>query len=384
MGIPVRERPFAAATGRMDPRIVQAVGWSAGLHVLVIALAFLLALYAPEPTVFEGPAGPVVDLIVPRGDSKVFKIGPLVNSGRRVQAEAPPKPAEPAKPEPPKAEEPKAEPPKAEVPKPEPPKPVEQPKVEPPKPSKDAIPEPKKEPPRPEPVKQPEVKKEPPKPEPRKEEPKKPEPPKKEEAKKPEPRPEPKKEPAKPDAKKEEPKKPEARKEEARQPPKDTAKAPPDAKPGEKVKPGESGPGSAAPTASEGLPGAQRPQENAGQTGDPNGGGGGAGNRSPEFYAYIAYIYQSVKGQWVWNGEQDAGLAATIRFSILSDGTISDVRITERSRSTQYDDSALNAVRATGSLTPPPASIRADFEDMELVFSAGDMMQKPLAGEPAR
>ena len=38
-------------------------------------------------------------------------------------------------------------------------------------------------------------------------------------------------------------------------------------------------------------------------------------------------------------------------------------------------DAALNAVRATGSLTPPPASVRADFEDIELVFRAGDLMQ---------
>jgi len=32
-------------------------------------------------------------------------------------------------------------------------------------------------------------------------------------------------------------------------------------------------------------------------------------------------------------------------------------------------------VRATGRLTPPPPAVRADFEDIELVFQAGDLMQ---------
>src|SRR6185369_11295598 len=116
---------------------------------------------------------------------------------------------------------------------------------------------------------------------------------------------------------------------------------------------GSSKPGVAAPGAGQ--------TEGAGQSGDPNGGGGGEGNRSPEFFAYYAYMCESIKAQFVWAGEQDASLAATVRFSILADGRITDVRLTERSRSPQYDESAINAVRATGSLTPPPANVRADF-----------------------
>ncbi len=115
--------------------------------------------------------------------------------------------------------------------------------------------------------------------------------------------------------------------------------------------------------------------DEAGSSGDPGGGGGGQGNRSPEFYAYFGYMYRTIKDQWVWAGEQDATLAATIRFSILPDGSIAAARITERSRSPLYDESALKAVRATASLMPPPASVREDFADVELVFQAGDLME---------
>jgi TonB family protein len=174
--------------------------------------------------------------------------------------------------------------------------------------------------------------------------------------------------------KKEEPKpvaeKPEAKKPEPAKP--ETPK-PVESKPAA-TRPEPDHPASVAPGPGAGAPGAGRVTE-GGQSGDPNGGGGGAGNRSPEFYAYFAYMYESIKAQWVWAGEQDATLAATVRFSILADGSIADAQITERSRSSQYDESALNAVRATGSLTPPPASVRADFEDIELVFRAGDLMQ---------
>lgn len=370
MAAPVRERPNEAVrAGRVDPLLLRSIGWSLGAHVLVVAVALVGALFAPEPTRFElPPGGPVVDLVSPRGDSKVFKVGPLATpSGRRAkpptssQPPAPPKPeppkAEPAKPEPPAP--PKAEPPAPEPPKPEPPK-VE-PKPEPPKPPPPKV-EPKPDalpPPKPEP-----------KPEPKKEEPKKPEP------KKPEPK---KEEPKKPEPKKEEPKKSEPASKpgaETKAPDKKAGEktAPPDAKPGPDQKGEPEKPGSVANTQGAGAPGAGK-QTEGGQSGDPNGGGGGAGNRSPEFYAYFAYMHASIKAQWVWAGEEDSTLAATVRFSILPDGTITDVRITERSRSPVYDDSALNAVRATGSLTPPPASVRADFEDVEFVFRAGEMMQ---------
>lgn len=362
-----RERPPEVARAPLvDPALLRAIGWSLLAHFAVVGLALLLAFFAPAPTMLDlPPGGPVVDLVSPRGDSKVFKVGPLAKaSGAKGTSKAPPKPEppkpEPKKPEPAKPEAKKPEPPKAEPPKPEPPKP-EPPKVEP-KPT--AIPEPKKpEPPKPEPKKPEPKKPEEKKPEPKKPEEKKPEP-KKPEEKKPEAK---KPEPAKPEPKKPEPAKPEPAKPAAAEPAKPAAPA---EKPGGTTgspDAGSSKPGVAAPgggTAADG-----------GRSGDPNGGGGGTGNRSPEFYAYFAYMYESIKAQWVWAGEQDATLAATVRFSILADGNIADVRVTERSRSPLYDESALNAVRATGGLTPPPASVRADFEDVEFVFRAGEMMQ---------
>jgi colicin import membrane protein len=356
----VRERPpEVARAGRVDPRLWNALGWSVAGHVLVVVVALVLAVYAPAPTMFElPPGGPVVDLVSPRGDSKIFKVGPLAKaSGQKATAAK-----DTVKPEPPQSEPPKTEPPKVEPPKPEPPKVEPKPepaKPEPPKvePKPEALPEPKKLEPKPEP-KKPEPKPEPKKPEPKKPEPKKPEP-------KPEPpKPEPKTEPKTPQAQVE-PAKPS----EPASAPKD---APKDGLPQAEPLPGQADAGSSKPgVAAQG--GGQTP--GAGQSGDPNGGGGGAGNRSPEFYAYFAYMYESVKAQWVWAGQQDATLAATVRFSILADGSIADARVTERSRSALYDESALNAVRATGGLTPPPPNVRADFEDVELVFRAGDLMQ---------
>src|SRR4029079_11003710 len=100
---------------------------------------------------------------------------------------------------------------------------------------------------------------------------------------------------------------------------------------------------SEAPSTVKGAPGPAH--ENApGTSGDPRGGGGGPGNRTPEFYAYVGHIYRSIKEQWVWGGEQDMSLATTIQFSILADGSITDVRISQRSRNPLYDESAINAV----------------------------------------
>jgi len=373
MVAPVRDRPPAVVRpggpAGMDPRLVQALGWSFAGHILVILGVILYALFGPAPVRFEPPpGGPVVDLITPRGDSAVFKVGPLAKpSGRSAPA---PKPEQP-KPQP-QAEAPKPEPPKPpEAKQPEPPKPPEPKQAEPPKP-----PEPKKAEPPPKPVEPkpkalPEPKPTPPpeakKPEP-KPEPKKPEPPRPE-VKKPEPKPQPKKpEPPKPEVKK-----PEPAAEPSNAGAKPEVKKPTPGKP--PAKPAPDSPASAAPTSNPGAPGPAHETE-GGNSGSPDGGGGGAGNRSPEFYAYFAYMYQTIKSQWVWAGDEDASLAATVRFSILADGSIANVRITDRSRSSTYDDSALNAVRATGSLTPPPASVRSDFEDVELVFKAGDLLQR--------
>ena len=132
--------------------------------------------------------------------------------------------------------------------------------------------------------------------------------------------------------------------------------------------PGPDGP-STGPRASENL------QSGGGAPGMPGGGGGGTGTRSPEFYAYFAYLYELIKSEWVWAGDQDPTLAVAIRFSILPDGRITEARITERSRIALFDESAINAVRATGSLSPPPAGVRSEFADVELVFRAADLAQ---------
>lgn len=345
MALSARERQ--RQTTWVDPRLWPALVWSLGGHGLVVVVALLAAWLAPAPKPFDLPLGAMVDVIAPAGDSSVMKVGPLARKG--ASKAAPQKKPAPPSPEVKPAQEPKAE--AAPPPKPEPkPEPAPKPEVKPEPPPK---PEPK---PLPKPEPKPEVKPKPePKPEPKaevkpapKQEPKAP--PKKEEPAAPAPKPASKPEPAAPAPK------PESKPE----PPK--ASSPPASSPPNE--PADTGPA-----------GGENPAAGEGSFGVPGGGGGGGGTRSPEFYAYFAYLYELIKSEWVWAGDQDPTLAVAIRFSILPDGRITEARITERSRIALFDESALNAVRATGSLSPPPPGVRSEFADVELVFRAADLAQ---------
>jgi colicin import membrane protein len=410
MAGPVRERPpEVARAGRMDPRLARALGLSLGLHLAVVAGILLYSLLGPEPTRFEPPpGGPVVDLVTPRGDSKVFKVGPLAKAGGQKATVAerstpppskpeaatepetasrptPPAPApEPAKPAPP-PEPPAAEP----APPPEPAKPPE------PKPvAKDALPDPKiaEEKRLAEEKKQAEEKK-------LAEQKKQAEEKKKADEKKlaDEKKKAEEKKLADEKKKAEEKKLADEKKAEEKRLADEKKKAEEKlaeekrlaterelaevrkraeekraAELADKTTPGD--PGGTTSKAGPALSGGGAATE-AGSSGDPNGGGGGAGNRSPEFYAYYGYMMRTIKDQWVWAGE-DASLVATIRFSILPDGSLADARITGRSRAPLYDESALKAVRAVGKLEPPPASVAREFSDIELDFEAGELLQR--------
>lgn len=112
--------------------------------------------------------------------------------------------------------------------------------------------------------------------------------------------------------------------------------------------------------------------------------GGGPDTHPPEFYAYYGDMVQSIQQHWAWKGDTE-GLVATVGFRILADGTIADAAIVERSSNPEFDESALYAVKETGSLTRPPASIADYFAEVQMVFRAADARRIAQSGaEPPR
>jgi TonB family protein len=83
-------------------------------------------------------------------------------------------------------------------------------------------------------------------------------------------------------------------------------------------------------------------------------------------------VLGSIKANFVWGQDSDPELAAVIAFSILADGSVSRVRPVESSGNLHFDRAAINAVRSTVDLGPPPEKYRGDFGDFELKISAGD------------
>jgi TonB family protein len=79
-----------------------------------------------------------------------------------------------------------------------------------------------------------------------------------------------------------------------------------------------------------------------------------------------------IRAAWAWAGDKP-GLVVKVRFRILDDGTIAELRVTEPSGDGSYDASVLRAVRATSPLAPPPAVYRKDFADVELTFQPSDL-----------
>jgi TonB family protein len=106
-------------------------------------------------------------------------------------------------------------------------------------------------------------------------------------------------------------------------------------------------------------------------------GAGGAGKvRGLEFLLYYNQMIARIRGAWAWAGGKP-NLVVRVRFRILEDGSIADLRVTEPSGDGSYDASVLRAVRAVSPLAPPPAAYRNDFSDVELTFQPADLQQAP-------
>ncbi|HZR79625.1 MAG TPA: cell envelope integrity protein TolA [Candidatus Binatia bacterium] len=102
-------------------------------------------------------------------------------------------------------------------------------------------------------------------------------------------------------------------------------------------------------------------------------GAGGAGKvRGLEFLLYYNQMIARIRSTWAWAGGKP-DLVVKVRFRILDDGTISELRVTEPSGDRSYDASVVRAVRGASPLSPPPAAYRNDFADVELTFQPSDL-----------
>jgi TonB family protein len=104
------------------------------------------------------------------------------------------------------------------------------------------------------------------------------------------------------------------------------------------------------------------------------GGGGGGDVRGIEFVRYYEQMINKIRANWVWVGE-DQSLAVTVRFSIQTDGRVTNVRRSDSSGNLLFDQSVESAVRGVRDLGPPPDQYARDFSDVEVVFRAKDLAQ---------
>jgi len=63
-----------------------------------------------------------------------------------------------------------------------------------------------------------------------------------------------------------------------------------------------------------------------------------------------------------------------VRLSIRENGEITGLRLTSSSGDPSYDDSVMRAIKKANPLPPPPESYRAEFADVDVRFTAKDMM----------
>ena len=138
--------------------------------------------------------------------------------------------------------------------------------------------------------------------------------------------------------------------------------------------PGEQKPAIASargPAAGGGVGGPDAPDANR-RVGIGPGAGGAGKVRGVEFLLYYNQMLSRIRGAWVWTGG-GSDLEVKVRFRILEDGNVVDVRITQASSDSSYDASVLRAIRGVSPLDPPPARYRDDFSDVELTFHPSDL-----------
>jgi TonB family protein len=102
----------------------------------------------------------------------------------------------------------------------------------------------------------------------------------------------------------------------------------------------------------------------------------GTSNEASAGDAYATKIFEAVRKNWsAPTGLVDestlGGLAAEIRLSIGDDGELINPRLAKSSGNQFFDDSCMQAIKATARVPPPPATERARFRRGLLLEFAG-------------
>ncbi len=101
-------------------------------------------------------------------------------------------------------------------------------------------------------------------------------------------------------------------------------------------------------------------------------GGGGGILTGLDFILYKNQVESIIKKNWTWVGA-DPDLTIRVGFRIGEDGSISDLRIVERSRDSSYDESVMKAIRLSSPLPVPPEKYRTIFANYVLEFLSGQL-----------
>lgn len=94
---------------------------------------------------------------------------------------------------------------------------------------------------------------------------------------------------------------------------------------------------------------------------------------------YATKIYTEIRRNWstptgLVTEQELKTLEASVKISIRADGTIANPSIRKSSGNPYFDDSCIQAVKATGKLPPPPDNLRATYQKgVNLKFRGSDL-----------
>lgn len=100
--------------------------------------------------------------------------------------------------------------------------------------------------------------------------------------------------------------------------------------------------------------------------GDLSGRADGTANQAQAGDAYATAIFETIRRNWnaptgLVSDAELGKLSTAILVRIAPDGTLLDAKMREPSGNALFDDSCLQAIKATGRVPPPPPELRARF-----------------------
>ena len=99
--------------------------------------------------------------------------------------------------------------------------------------------------------------------------------------------------------------------------------------------------------------------------------GAGGGDFGSRFSWYVEAVQRRISSNWL-QSTIDPGIAAAPRvlvvFTILRDGSVTNIQLTQRSNNISVDNSAIRAVKDSGPLQPLPAGYSGSNVNVEFYF----------------